>query len=174
MASFFSTSLIEQRPAFNFLGLYIPSNPFYSLSNNVVPAVVVFSFALGAALIALKDKEVLLKSLSALVGGLGHITNFLIKFAPFGVFAIIASATGTMSFSELERLQVYMVTYMVASLLLTFWILPALVTSLTPLKYKDLIVGPARTALDHRLRDRQHLRCASCAGGKKQGAFEKA
>ena len=59
MASFFSTSLTEQRPTFNFLGLYIPSNLFYSLSNNVVPAVVVFSFALGVALIGLKDKEVL-------------------------------------------------------------------------------------------------------------------
>jgi Na+/H+-dicarboxylate symporter len=146
MASFFSTSLIEQRPQFNFLGLYIPSNLFFSLSNNTVPAVVVFSFALGAALIGIKEKETLLKSLSALADGLGRITNFLIKFAPLGVFAIIASATGTMRFAELERLQVYMVAYMVAALLLTFWILPALVTSLTPFKYKDM-VGPARTAL---------------------------
>jgi ABC-type amino acid transport substrate-binding protein len=39
-----------------------------------------------------------------------------------------------------------MVTYMVASLLLTFWILPGLVTCLTPLAFKDLM-GPARTAL---------------------------
>ncbi|MGH7492215.1 MAG: cation:dicarboxylate symporter family transporter [bacterium] len=146
MASRFSTSLIEQRPPFDFLGLYIPSNLFFSLSSNTVPAVVVFSFALGAALIAIQNKEALLKSLSALADGLGRITNFLIKFAPIGVFAIIASATGTMRFSELERLQVYMLTYMVAALLLTFWILPALVTSLTPFKYKDL-VGPTRTAL---------------------------
>ena len=146
-ASFFSTSLIEQRPAFNFLGLYIPANPFYSLSNNVVPAVVVFSFALGVALIGLKDKEVLLQSLSSLLQALSRITTFLIdRLAPVGVFAIIASATGTMRFGELERLQVYMVAYMVASLLLTFWILPALVISLTPFKYKDL-VGPARAAL---------------------------
>jgi len=146
MASFFSTSLVQTRPAFDFLGLYIPSNLFHSLSNNVVPAVVVFSFSLGVALIGLKDKEVLLKTLSALAEGLGRITNFLISFAPLGVFAIIASATGTMRFSELQRLQVYMLTYLVASFVLTFWILPALVTSLTPFKYKDL-VGPLRTAL---------------------------
>jgi hypothetical protein len=42
-----------------------------------------------------------------------------------------------MSFAELGRLQVYMVVYVVASML-TFWILPALVTSLTPLNYKEL------------------------------------
>lgn len=146
MASFFSTSLVEQLPDFNFLGLYIPSNLFYSLSTNTIPAVVVFSFALGAALIGLKDKAGLLKGLSTLSDGLGRVTNFLIKLAPIGVFAIIASATGTMSFAELERLQVYMVAYMVISLLLTFWVLPALVTSLTPFTYREL-VGPVRAAL---------------------------
>ena len=51
-----------------------------------------------------------------------------------------------MSFGELERLRVYMVTYMVASLLLTLLILPGLVTSLTPFRYKEL-VGPIRAAL---------------------------
>ena len=42
-ASFFSTTLIERRPPFDFVDLYIPSNPFNSLANNVVPAVVLFS-----------------------------------------------------------------------------------------------------------------------------------
>lgn len=146
MASFFSTSLVEQRPPFSFLGLYIPSNLFHSLSNNVVPAVVVFSFAIGTALIGIKDKEGLLKGLSALADALGRITNFFIRFAPLGVFAILASSIGTMSFEDLERLQVYMITYMVISILLTFWILPALVTGLTSLRYKDL-VNPLWTVL---------------------------
>ena len=39
-----------------------------------------------------------------------------------------------------------MLTYVVASLLLTSWILPGLATALTPFEYKDL-VGPARAAL---------------------------
>src|SRR5262245_2040666 len=46
-ASFFSASLAEEAKPTNFLALYIPSNPFYSLANNVVPAVVVFSIAVG-------------------------------------------------------------------------------------------------------------------------------
>lgn len=146
-ASFFSTSLIEERQPINFLGLYIPANLFYSLANNIVPAVVVFSVALGIALIGLKDKEVLLKGLSTLGQALTRITNAVInRLAPFGVFAIIASATGTMRFDDLERLQVYMVTYPVASLLLTFWILPGLAASLTPFAYKDFL-GPTRAAL---------------------------
>src|SRR5262245_17727474 len=39
-ASFFSAALVERRPPFNFIDLFIPSNPFHALSNNVVPAVV--------------------------------------------------------------------------------------------------------------------------------------
>ena len=39
------------REPFDFLNLYIPTNPFNSLANNVVPAVVLFSVIVGAALI---------------------------------------------------------------------------------------------------------------------------
>ena len=42
-ASFFSTTLVERRTSFNFIDLYIPSNPFHSLANSVVPAVVLIS-----------------------------------------------------------------------------------------------------------------------------------
>ena len=106
MASFFSTSQIEQKSEFNFLGFYFPSNIFYSLSNNVVPAVVVFSLALGIALIGIKNKGPLLKGLKPIEGALGRITNFLVSLAPYGVFAIIASYLGVLEFNELERLQV--------------------------------------------------------------------
>ncbi|MFL5774307.1 MAG: cation:dicarboxylate symporter family transporter, partial [Flavisolibacter sp.] len=142
----FSTSQIEQNNSFNFLNFYIPSNIFNSLSNNVVPAVVVFSVALGIAMIGVKGKESFLNILIPVSQALGRVTNFLVGLAPFGVFAIIASALGVMRLDELARLQVYMINYMVISLLLTFWILPAMVACITPFKYKD-IVKPVRTAL---------------------------
>jgi Na+/H+-dicarboxylate symporter len=34
---------LVEPPTFDFVGLYIPANPFHSLANNVVPAVVLFS-----------------------------------------------------------------------------------------------------------------------------------
>ena len=33
-ASFFSTTLVERRPPFNFVDLFIPSNPFHSLATH--------------------------------------------------------------------------------------------------------------------------------------------
>jgi len=146
MASFFSTSQVEQNTTFNFLSFYIPSNIFNSLSNNVVPAVVVFSVALGIALIGVKGKENFLNVLIPISQALGRVTNFLVGLAPYGVFAIIASALGVMRLDELARLQVYMINYIVLSLLLSFWILPSLVAAITPFKYYE-IVKPVRTAL---------------------------
>src|SRR4030095_13025265 len=62
--SFFSTSLLERAPDFDFVDLYIPSNPFNSLANNIVPAVVLFSIVLGVALISVPRKDVLLDVLA--------------------------------------------------------------------------------------------------------------
>ena len=41
--SFRSQMLLAEREPFDFLNLHIPTNPFYSLANNIVPAVVLFS-----------------------------------------------------------------------------------------------------------------------------------
>ena len=65
---------------------------------------------------------------------------------PLGVFAIVASAAGTMDLEELSRLQVYLVTCTAMALFLTLWVLPALITSLTPLTYRQ-VVGQTRDIL---------------------------
>lgn len=56
-ATFLSTSLIEKREPLDFVQLYIPSNPFSSLANGVVPAIVIISLAGGIALIGVPDKQ---------------------------------------------------------------------------------------------------------------------
>jgi Na+/H+-dicarboxylate symporter/ABC-type amino acid transport substrate-binding protein len=145
-ASFFSTSLIEKPDEVNLLTLFIPSNPFFSMSNNFVPAVVVFSVAVGIALIGIENKQSLLANLDAFNRAMGRITQFMAKVTPLGVFALVASAAGTMSFEELARLQVFLVLYVLMAGLLTFWLFPALITSLTPLTYGQ-VVGATRDIL---------------------------
>ncbi len=145
-AAFFSTAMIEPPKKVDFLSLYIPSNPFQSLAENVVPAVVLFCILSGVALIGIKEKDSLLQALSTASEILIKITNQLVSLTPFGVFAISASAAGTMSVDEFGRLQVYLVTFNVAAVFMTFWILPRLLAPLTPFKYKD-IIGLSRDAL---------------------------
>jgi Na+/H+-dicarboxylate symporter len=145
-ASFFSTALVEERKPFDFLGLYIPANPFHSMANTIVPAMVVFSAALGLALMGIKNKGALIEQFDILSNALMKITQFVAKLAPVGVFALASSAAGTMDVEELGRLEVYLVTYAVIATLLSLWILPGLVMVLTPVSYKSL-VGQTRDAL---------------------------
>jgi Na+/H+-dicarboxylate symporter/ABC-type amino acid transport substrate-binding protein len=138
-ASFFSTTLIAPKPTFDFVGLYIPSNPFYALANNVVPAVVFFSATVGIALIRVEDKTHLMSTLQAFLDALTRVANFIVNLTPFGVFAIGAVTAGTMTIEELARVQAYLVTFVVAALVLTFWILPGLIAAVTPFRYKDVL-----------------------------------
>jgi len=130
----------------DFLGLYIPSNPFFVLANNLVPAVVLFSIALGVALIGVPNKEKVLDGMGLLIDTLIRIANFVVKLTPLGVFAIMASSAGTMSFAEFQRLEVYIYSYVAISLVMSLWVLPALVTALTPLTYRE-VVGSTKDAL---------------------------
>ena len=145
-SSFFSTSLVEEAPTPDFLRLFIPSNPFDSYANAVVPAVVVFSILVGIALIGMDKKQAAIEPLSVFRDALMHVTGIIAKLAPLGVFALIASAVGTTDIEDLARLQVYIVLYSMIALVFGLLVLPSLVTVLTPLRYGD-IVSALRTPL---------------------------
>ena len=137
-AMFFSTSLLERRPPFNFVDLYIPSNPFYSLANNVVPAVVLFSVVVGVALIGIEGKAMLLEVLQTATAAVSRATRAIVRLTPYGLFAIAASASGTLSFEQLGRLQIYLFAYVAVALLLSLWVLPGLIAALTPIRIGEL------------------------------------
>ena len=145
-ASFFSSALVEPGRSFSVTDIYFTANPFQSLSNAVVPAVVLFSSLIGIGLIGLKDKEHALKTLRVLHSSIIRITMFIISLTPIGVFAIAAVAAGTMTPETFDRLEVYFISFGVASLLLAFWVLPLLVTAVTPFSYRE-VVGIAKDAL---------------------------
>ncbi len=138
-ATFFSSSLVEIREPTDLVALYIPANPFFALSSSVVPAVVLFSLAIGLAVIGVPGKGGFLADLDVLGEAIMRIAGFVAQLAPIGVFALIAAAAGTLDVEALGRLQVYILTYIGAALLLSFWILPGLVGVLTPLKSRRVL-----------------------------------
>lgn len=145
-ASFYSPALSEEPTRVDYLQLYIPSNPFYALANSLVPATVLFSLVSGAALIGIEGKQRLLEPLTVLMEAMARVTGFIVQLAPYGVFAIAAGAAGTMEPEQLGRLEVYMATFIASALVLTLWILPALVVNVTSLSYRD-VMKPVRSAL---------------------------
>jgi Na+/H+-dicarboxylate symporter len=139
-ATFFTTSLAEQAEAFDFIGLYVPSNPFASLAQSVLPAVVLFSVAMGLALIPMElKKQPILALLDTLTEALMAIASFIVRLAPFGVFALVGVAAGTMRIEEFVRLQVYIYSYVAIALVLSLWVVPGLLTALLPVSYRKLM-----------------------------------
>ena len=127
-------------------GLYIPTNPFNSLANNIVPAVVLFSLFLGLALIPVPKKKRLIRVLAVGSAAIANATNFVVSLTPYGVFAISAVVAGTLDFETLSRLQVYLISYVGVALLLALWVLPGIVAALTPIPF-GAIMRQTRDAL---------------------------
>jgi Na+/H+-dicarboxylate symporter/ABC-type amino acid transport substrate-binding protein len=137
--SYYATTAVSAEPQIDWLDLYIPANPFRSLANNVVPAVVVFSVLLGVALLGLPGKERVLGPLNLLNDTLGRAGNLLVRFTPYGIFAIAGHAAGTLRVEQFGRLQGFLVLSIGLSLILTLWILPGIASALTGLSYRRIV-----------------------------------
>lgn len=146
-AGFFSSSLVTETAKFNFLDLYIPANIFASLSNTIVPAVVLFSLLMGISLIKVKNKDTLLQLASNVADGLMGIASFVAKLAPLGIFAISTAAAGTLHPEDLGRLQVFLWVYLIAASLLAFVLLPLLIHWATPFSYREVLSTAGEAAI---------------------------
>lgn len=146
-ASFFSSSLVEPPPQFDLVALYIPTNPFASLADNVVPAVVIFCIMVGLALARLEGTQRLLDDLDLLASALNRVNTMVVKTTPVGVFAIAAATAGTMTLAAVGRLQGYLLPYTAMVLVLTLWVLPRLVEAVTPFRARDVLRIPRATLL---------------------------
>jgi len=115
----------------NFFELLIPDNIFLSLTQNVIPSVVVFSLLIGLALICLQEKQVILSLLSNLFDSFTLITKWISRITPIGTFLVIADRVGTIQAVTVKQLVTYLIIYVLCILLLIFWIFPRLVGMLT-------------------------------------------
>jgi Na+/H+-dicarboxylate symporter len=76
----------------NFITHLFPQSFFEALATNEVLQIVVFSIFFGIATAAIGDKgKILIKALDAVSEVMFQIVNFVMKFAPFGVFGAVAA-----------------------------------------------------------------------------------
>jgi Na+/H+-dicarboxylate symporter/ABC-type amino acid transport substrate-binding protein len=136
-------AIAEPSTAVDWLDLYIPSNLFRALSNNFIPAVVLFGILAGLALGQMPDtrKHILLEALSAFNEAMGRVSRMILALTPYGLFAIAAVTAGQIRVEDLLRLQLWFVFYAGGTLLFTLWVLPSLVARLTPVPARDFLVA---------------------------------
>ena len=138
-ASFFGNPRSHNVEEPDLYELYLPANIFYSLSNNLVPAVVLFSILVGVALISVPEKAGILRVFDSLTDAMSRINTAIVRLTPYGIFAIAAAAAGTMTIEEVGRVQVYLVTYVSLALLITFWIFPGLVAAVSGIPFREVL-----------------------------------
>ena len=143
---FFSSLLIETPAKIDFLQLFIPANLFQSLTENSVPAVVLFSMMFGTACIGYKQHQSLLEYCDHVTKILMRVNSFVVMLAPIGIFGIAASSAGTLTLEQFGRVQAYILMLIAAVMLVTLVVMPLLIASCTPFSYRQ-IFRESRNAL---------------------------
>ncbi|WP_197231421.1 cation:dicarboxylate symporter family transporter [Novipirellula artificiosorum] len=138
-ASFYSPEQDAAQQSFDFNTTFIPTNVFRAISNEYVPAIVVFCLFLGIALMRVPGKEKLVDLMEILNAGIGRINSFLVRLAPLGLFALSAAASGTIRLDEFSRLQAYLILFTLACVIAAFAALPLLLSGISDIPYRKVL-----------------------------------
>lgn len=136
-------STSEQGPL-SFLNDIVPDNLFAASSNNSkMLQVIFFAIFFGIAAISLpKEKtKAVLKVVDSLYDIILKMVDYIIRFAPYGVFALMAAlvADNSSNLSIFAALGMYTLTVIVGLLLLIFVFYPLLVHLFTRIQTKHFI-----------------------------------
>lgn len=133
--------LLKEVPSFNFSDILIPENIFSDLANNMIPAIVVFSLLIGISLMHLADKQVIMSGLQTLLDSLTKVTSWIARITPIGTFLIMANQIGTVDAQTIKQMSTYIILYVLGTSVVTFWIIPRLASTLTPIRYHVWLKG---------------------------------
>jgi len=146
-ASFFSTQDLAAKTDLNLIDQFIPSNPFMSLSDGIIPATVLFCLFLGFALMLDDGSGPVVNLLRSLLRALDRMTHIIALTFPVGIFVITAVTAGTLTIEGFLERQVFVVTLAAAAILLGLVVMPLLVTCFTTFHYRDVLASSSRAML---------------------------
>src|SRR5579871_3427295 len=121
------------------LSYLIPKNVFYDLANNVVPAIAISGLIGGVSVMCIERKDKILDLLSQVNASIEKVLEWLALISPITIFTHVAVAAGTLHFDNLAKVEFFIAVFIGATLFLTLWVLPVLITSLTDLTYRDVM-----------------------------------
>ena len=117
----------------------IPENPFNSLANGDMLPVIVFGLLIGIILAKLKDEtEIFNKGFNEGNRIMMEMTSLVMKFAPIGVFCLMAKTFGSLGFDGLLPLSKYFICVLIGLAIQCFVVYPSLLvilTRLNPIKF---------------------------------------
>jgi Na+/H+-dicarboxylate symporter len=128
----------------------IPANIYDAMANDKVLSVIFFSLLLGVAISSVGEKgKPLVAFFEAFNTVMMKITDWIMRLAPFGVFALMAYTIGSMGLSVIKPLIVYMATVVLGLTFHACVTLPVLLKTLgkySPLKFIRDVFSAVATA----------------------------
>jgi Na+/H+-dicarboxylate symporter/ABC-type amino acid transport substrate-binding protein len=117
----------------------IPDNLTLALSQNFVPAIVVFAVVFGLAVQSIPSKTSFLESMEAIRLASLKVWTWVVYMAPLGVFALFASTAGTIAPRMAGTLAVYMGLFLIGTGVLAFIVLPLALSAIVPSRARELL-----------------------------------
>ena len=134
-----SLTASQMRGRIPLLNLLIPSNPFAALRKNYIPAVAIFAVIYGVAFQSADHKQTLLEIFDAVKKASVKIWGWIVRLAPFGVFALLASTAGTVRPDRLGGMVLYVVLYLLGAIILGLFVIPFLISALVSESYRSIL-----------------------------------
>ncbi|MBN2971990.1 dicarboxylate/amino acid:cation symporter [Roseomonas aeriglobus] len=99
----------------NFVAHVFPASGIEAMANNEILQIVIFSVFIGVAITAVGEKAApLVKGIEALVQVMLQVTNYVMRFAPFAVFAAVTATLAERGPEILGTLGYFMLTFYIA------------------------------------------------------------
>jgi Na+/H+-dicarboxylate symporter/ABC-type amino acid transport substrate-binding protein len=117
----------------------VPENLTAALSQNLVPAIVVFAVMFGAAVQSVQSKASFLEVVETIRLASLRIWQWVVYLAPVGVFALFASTAGTIEPRMAGSLAVYLSLFLLGTLLLAFVLLPLALSAIAPVSWREIL-----------------------------------
>lgn len=119
----------------------IPDNVFASLTNANIIQVLIFSMFFGIALTKVDKAKAkpIIDGVNTILDAMIWMINIVMKFAPVGVFGLMAEAVGSFGFSALQVVMNLFIVYTAAILLFGFVFYPLFVKILAGVPLKRFI-----------------------------------
>ena len=117
----------------------VPDNLTHALSQNFVPAIVVFAVTFGLAIQTIPSKASFLETMEAVRLASLKVWAWVVYLAPIGVFALFASTAGTITPRMAGTLAVYVALFLIGTGVLAFAVFPLALSAIVPAKARDLV-----------------------------------
>ena len=132
-------TVAESTSAVDTIRNIIPENPFASLAQGTMLQVILFALLVGILLAKMKERgSVIANFLTQANDLMMEMTNLVMKFAPIGVFCMIARTFSNLGFDAFVPLLKYMgsvTTGLAVQLCIVYMILLFIFTRLNPLRF---------------------------------------